>query len=49
MGFKATDVIKRDAKTLQRAAAVTEGYNNLMLEEEIIGMTLDMPKYRPRL
>lgn len=47
--FKPSEAIRKDAMELEKAAAVAEFYHGLMLEEEILGMTLEMPKYRPSL
>lgn len=47
--LKPSEVIRKDAVQLEKAAAVAEFYHGLMLEEEILGMTLETPKYRPRL
>lgn len=47
--YKPGDVIKKDAIQLEKSAAVSGFYHQIMLEEEILGLTLDTPKYRPRL
>lgn len=47
--FKPSEAIKKDAVQLGKAAVVAEFYYGLMLEEEILGMTLETPKYRPSL
>lgn len=47
--LKPGEVIRKDAVQLEKAAAVAEFYHGLMLEEEILGMTLETAKYRPRL
>lgn len=49
VGFKPSEVIRKDAIQLEKAAVVAEFYHGLMLEEEILGMTLETPKYRPTL
>lgn len=47
--FQPGDVIRKDAVQLEKAAVVSDFYEHIMLEEEILAMTLETPKYRPSL
>jgi tetratricopeptide (TPR) repeat protein len=41
--------IKKDANAVQEAAGVFGFYKELLLEVEVLGMVMDLPKYRPSL
>lgn len=49
-GFrKGPAAIKKDAKAMGEAANVIGFYKELLLEVEVFGMIMDLPKYRPSL